>query len=129
AAFAILMQRHGAMVFGVCRSVLHHAQDAEDAAQATFLVLARKASSIRQKGSLASWLHGVAYRLAMKARAARSRIPQAPASDRPSPTPMDELIWRELRQVLHEEMGRLPERYRLPLILCYLEGQTQEEAA
>jgi RNA polymerase sigma factor (sigma-70 family) len=128
-AFAALMHRHGPMVLGVCRSVLRHPQDAEDASQATFLVLARKAASIRRQTSLASWLHGVAYRLAMKAKARRRPLPQAPAGDRPSPGPMDELTWRELRQTLHDELERLPERYRLPLILCYLEGQTQEEAA
>jgi RNA polymerase sigma factor (sigma-70 family) len=129
AAFAVLMERHGPLVLSVCRSVLRHVQDAEDAAQATFLVLARRAASIRQPGSLASFLHGVAYRLAMKARAANTRVPRAPTAVRPSANPMDELTWRELRLILHEELERLPESYRLPLILCYLEGHTQEEAA
>jgi RNA polymerase sigma factor (sigma-70 family) len=130
-AFSELVRRHGPMVLGVCRSVLGNHQDAEDACQATFLVLARKAGSIRKAGSLASWLHGVAYRLASRAKvsSARRQAHERRAGDRPPPGPMDELTWRELRHVLHEELGRLPETYRLPLVLCYLEGQTQEEAA
>lgn len=128
-AFAALVERHGPMVLGVCRSVLRHVQDAEDACQATFLVLARKAASVRKPGSLASFLHGVAYRLALKAKAARRPANALTASDLLSPSPMVELTWRGLRQVLHEELGRLPEKYRLPLVLCYLEGRTQEEAA
>jgi RNA polymerase sigma factor (sigma-70 family) len=128
-AFAALVQRHGPMVLGVCRSVLHHAQDAEDACQATFLVLARKASAIDKRGSVASWLHGVAYRLALKSQAARKREHPAAASLRTCRSPMEELSWREVRQILHEELERLPQKYRLPLLLCYLEAQTQEEAA
>src|SRR4051812_5492279 len=128
-AFAALMQRHGPMVLGVCRAVLRHPQDAEDAAQSTFLVLAKKAAAIRQHSSLASWLHGVAYRLAMKARAAQVRASQEQRPGRPSPSPMDDLTWRGLRQGLHEDLRRLPESYRLPLVLCSLEGQTQDEAA
>jgi RNA polymerase sigma factor (sigma-70 family) len=129
AAFATLVERHGPMVLGVCRSVLRHAQDAEDVCQATFLVLARKAISIRKPTSLAHWLHGVAYRLAIRARANRDQIFDRRANDRSQPNPMDELTGRELRQILHEELDRLPESYRTPLILCYLEGQTQDEAA
>src|SRR5262249_38666326 len=122
AAFATLVERHGPMVLGVCRSVLRHTQDAEDACQATFLVLARKASSIRKPTSLAHWLHGVALRLARRARADRPPAYDRPAPDRSTPSPLDELTGRELRQILHEELSRLPESYRLPLILCYLEG-------
>jgi RNA polymerase sigma factor (sigma-70 family) len=129
AAFAALVDRHGPMVLGVCRSVLRHAQDAEDACQATFLVLARQAGNIRKPGSLAHWLHGVAYRLAARARAERDRERERRAPVRAPANPLDELTGRELHRILHEEVGRLPESYRLPLILCYLEGQTQDEAA
>jgi RNA polymerase sigma factor (sigma-70 family) len=149
AAFAVLVRRHGAMVLAVCQSILHHEQDAQDASQATFLVLARKAGSIRKQESVGSWLHGVAYRLALKARqgnrrrrgdrGSRKEEPNRgghgvtrrlflPASAR-TPRLLDELTWRELREVLHQELSRLPDKNRLPLILCYLEGLTQEEAA
>ncbi len=131
AAFAALVQRHGPMVLSVCRRVLHHTQDAEDAFQATFLVLARKAGSIRKHESVGSWLHGVAYRVSRMSknketrRRARQRgIPQQqPAEAR------DDIHWHELRLVLDEELGKLPEKYRTPLVLCYLEGRTRDEAA
>jgi len=129
AAFAALVKRHGSMVLGVCQSVLRHSQDAEDACQATFLVLANKAGSIRKKSSVASWLHGVAHRLARKLQASRKPAPEGQPSQRAPANPMDELSWREVRQVVHEELERLPDKYRQPLILCYLEGNTQEEAA
>jgi RNA polymerase sigma factor (sigma-70 family) len=129
AAFAALVKRHGPMVFGVCQSVLGHAQDAEDAYQATFLMLARKGASIQKKRSVAAWLHSVAVRLARKHKATRQPLhPRASAPSLP-PSPVDELSWREVRQIVHEEIGRLPKSYQLPLILCYLEGQTQDEAA
>jgi RNA polymerase sigma factor (sigma-70 family) len=129
AAFAALVKRHGPMVLGVCQSVLRHAQDAEDVCQATFLILAQKAGSIRKKNSVASWLHGVAHRLAWKLETSRRRLPKPVVSDRMAANPMDELSWREVREIVHEELARLPENYRQPLILCYLEGQTQEQAA
>jgi RNA polymerase sigma factor (sigma-70 family) len=129
AAFTTLVERHGPMVLGVCRSVLHHAQDAEDACQATFLELARKASSIRKPTSLAPWLHGVAYRLALRIKARRDRTSDLGVPPRPQPALLDELTGRELGQILHEELALLPESYRLPLILCYLEGLTRDEAA
>jgi RNA polymerase sigma factor (sigma-70 family) len=130
AAFAALVQRHGGMVLGVCRGVLQHAQDAEDAFQATFLVLARKAHTIRKQQSLGSWLHGVAYRLALKARsAARREVCAKSPEDIPAPSNADDLTLRELRSILHEELHRLPEYYRAPLLLCYWEGKTRDEAA
>src|SRR5262249_38360606 len=121
---------HGRMVLRVCRRVLHQEQDVEDAFQVTFLVLAREARTIRKQGSLASWLHGVAYRAALKARAGagRRRERAAEGAARPAALP-DEVCWKELRAVLDEELARLPERLRAPLVLCYLEGLTQDEAA
>jgi RNA polymerase sigma factor (sigma-70 family) len=131
AAFLALLQRHGPMVLGVCQSILHDAHDAEDAFQATFLVLVRKPGAIGKPASLASWLHGVACRLALRARAeaARRRLRERQVVPMPGKEPHDEVVWRDLRPVLHEEVDRLPERYRLPFVLCYLEGKTNEEAA
>jgi RNA polymerase sigma factor (sigma-70 family) len=130
-AFAALVRRHGPMVLNVCRSVLRHEQDAEDAFQATFLVLARKADSIRQPEAVAGWLYEVAYHIAVKAQADGTRrraqerraVPMAPAD------PTLDMTLRDLRRVLHEELQRLPDKYRLPLVLCYLEGASHEEAA
>jgi RNA polymerase sigma factor (sigma-70 family) len=130
-AFTILVKRHGPMVFRVCRAVLGQTQDAEDAFQATFLVLVRKAFSIRKRESLASWLHGVAYRLAAKARteeARRRARERRAASMGKDGTPVT-AEWDELLAVLDEELEKLPERYRVPLVLCYLGGKTHEEIA
>jgi len=131
AAFAALVQRHGTMVLGVAWDVLGHRQDAQDVLQATFLVLARQAESVRKHGSVGSWLHGVAYRLALKARtaaAARRRHESRPPERPPGESP-DDLTWRELSAILHEELQRLPDRYRAPLVLCYLQGMTQDQAS
>jgi RNA polymerase sigma factor (sigma-70 family) len=131
AAFAALVERHGAMVLGVCQSILRHRQDAEDAFQATFVVLARNAGSIRRRDGLGSWLHGVAHRVACKARAAGARRQAllAKAAVPPPVCPADDLTWGEVRSILHAELAALPERFREPLVLCYLEGLTQDEAA
>src|SRR5438445_3500791 len=119
AAFAALVQRHGPMVLGVCRAVLRHCHDAEDAFQATFLVLARKAGSIRRRAGVGSWLHGVAYRVARKAQAAAGRRHAVEAkAAAPAPiSPADDLSWREVRAVLHTEVAALSERLRAPLVL------------
>jgi RNA polymerase sigma factor (sigma-70 family) len=130
AAFEALVRRHGPMVLGLCRRLLHNATDAEDAFQATFLVLVRKAGAIAKPELLGNWLYGVAYRVAVRARANAARRTaherQAASMPKTEPTPAPD---RELRQVLDEEINRLPEKYRAPLILCYLEGKTNEQAA
>ena len=130
-AFRGLMARHGAMVFDVCRNVLGNDADAEDAFQATFLVLAQKAKTIRKQASVGSWLYGVAYRTALKAHtdsASRRKRGAATTSHAPG-QPSDDLSWREIRRVLYEELSRISASYRAPLVLCYLEGKTQDEAA
>jgi RNA polymerase sigma factor (sigma-70 family) len=130
AAFAALVRRHGGMVLGVCRSVLRSGPDVEDVFQSTFLLLATRAGSIRNPGSVGSFLHGVAYRLALKQRAAaKLRRHHEGRARRAPPCPRDEITWGDLQQILHAELECLPEKYRTPLVLCYLEGQTQDEAA
>jgi RNA polymerase sigma factor (sigma-70 family) len=129
-AFHALLRRHGPMVFDVCRGVLGNEANAEDAFQATFLILARKAKSIRKAASVGSWLHSVAYRTALQARSqeATRKKCEAQASARHR-SESDDLTWREVRTTLHEELIRLPERYRVALVLCYLESKTQDQAA
>ncbi len=131
AAFATLVKRHGNMVLGVCRSVLKHQQDAEDTFQAAFLVLARKANAIRKKDALGSWLHGVAYRLSLKAcaKAGRRRERVLLNEDPVAACSGDDLALRELRAILNEELARLGDKHRTPLLLCYWEGRTRDEAA
>jgi RNA polymerase sigma factor (sigma-70 family) len=130
AAFTILMQRHGPMVLGVCRRVLGRASDADDAFQATFLVLLRKASSIRRSVSPGCWLYGVAWRVAVKAR--DRRRPFAPYEDEFAARdgdPAELVARREWTALLDEEIAGLPAKYRSPLVLCALEGKTCEQAA
>lgn len=128
-AFETLVLRHGPMVLGVCRRVLGHAQDAEDAFQATFLILARKAGSVRPADAVARWLHGVAYHTALKARAAgaRRRVREGHARPRPNPAGPDDRF--EIRPMLDQELNRLPDDYRAVVLLCDLEGLTRREAA
>jgi RNA polymerase sigma factor (sigma-70 family) len=130
AAFAELLRRHGAMVLRVCRRLLRHPQDAEDVFQATFLTLARKARSIHHQESVGAWLHGVAARLALQVRTAAAwRGHEGRAPEREGADPLAEITLREALVVLDEELARLPEHYRAPLVACYLEGQTRAEAA
>jgi RNA polymerase sigma factor (sigma-70 family) len=133
-AFAALVRRHGGMVQRLCGSLLRNQVDADDAFQATFLVLTRQARAIRKAGSLASWLYGVAYRTALKARKARAtrRRHEGQHHERQvaaasPPGPLDELTWREAQAIFHEELARLPDKYRAPLVLCYLENKTQDD--
>ena len=130
-AFEALVTHHGPMVLSVCRRLLHDRRDAEDAFQATFLVLLRKAGGLRDGRPLGPWLHGVAYRVASRVRA---RVAPAPGRGTQSAQPEAiesacDLEQRELRALLDEEIHRLPEKYRLPVVLCYLEGRTHEQAA
>jgi RNA polymerase sigma factor (sigma-70 family) len=131
AAFTVLIRRYGRTVFSVCRCLLPCESDAEDAFQATFLVLAQKAESIRKGQSLGNWLYGVAYKTALKARAnaATRRSREAKAFVHAASSPADDLTWREVQAVLHDELKRLPEQFRAPLILCFLESRTLDEAA
>jgi RNA polymerase sigma factor (sigma-70 family) len=131
AAFAALVERHGPMVQGVCRRVLRDAHDAEDAFQATFLVLVHKARSLGRPELLGPWLYGVAYRTAVRARdaAARRRAREREMTDMSGEGPAVEVVWRDLRAVLDEELGRLAQKYRAPLVLFYLEGKSTEEVA
>jgi|GEM_PF-5718561 len=131
AAFAELVRRHGPMVLGVCLRVTRHRQDAEDAYQATFLVLARRAGDLAKPEQLAGWLHGVATRTSLEARSrarTRTREQQVMAMPEPAaPVPPDSSA--DLRAVLDEELGRLPEKFRVAVVLCDIEGLTREEAA
>jgi RNA polymerase sigma factor (sigma-70 family) len=131
AAFDVLVRRYGPLVLGVCRRVLHHDHDTEDAFQATFLVLARKAGTIHKQESLWSWLYKVAYRIALRVRASQARRKTRELQA------IQQLIVHQaarprgpyLGEFLDEEVERLPEKYRAPVLLCYLQGQTNEEAA
>jgi RNA polymerase sigma factor (sigma-70 family) len=130
-AFRLVVERHGRMVLSVCQHVLRQRQDAEDAFQATFLVLARKAASIRKEVALASWLYGVAYRTALKVRseACKRRVHERRAGERGRTKAELDVALRELQAVLAEEVNRLPEKYRAPFVLCCLEGKSRHEVA
>ena len=135
AAFELLFWRHGPMIWGVCRRLLGDSPDAEDAYQAAFVVLARKAASVGRGEALAGWLHRVAWRTALNARTARRRrsahelpatsLAELPGRDDPVRRTADE----ELKALLDQELLKLPEKFRLPIVLCDLEGQSNEAAA
>ena len=131
ASFEVLVWRHGAMVLALCKRVLRDSHEAEDAFQATFLVFARKATSIGRGEVVAAWLYKVAYRVALRLRAAAAKRSAAgePTDAIPAPEAAGDLDWLDLKPVLDDEIARLPEKYRAPFVLCYLEGRTNEEAA
>jgi cobalt-zinc-cadmium efflux system membrane fusion protein len=130
AAFEVLVWRHGGLVLNLCGRLLRRAEDVEDVFQATFLALARRAGSIGRGESLGSWLYKVAYRAALRVRARTARESARPLGglDLPAPSPNGGEAAPDLRPVLDEEINRLPEKYRAPIILCYLQGKTTEEA-
>jgi RNA polymerase sigma factor (sigma-70 family) len=131
-AFEAMVHRHGPMVLAVCRGILKDPNDAQDAFQATFLVLVRKAGSLwAVKGSLGSWLYRVAHRIAIQANAgaARRREVERRAGEMADPSSADRGAGSDILPALHEEIGRLPEKYRSPIVLCHLEQMTHEEAA
>ncbi len=131
AAFESLLRRHGPMVLRVARRTVGNETDAEDVFQATFLLLARRAGAIRKRESVASWLHGVAHRLALSARSkyARRQVREREAAAARSVEWSPESAWSELEDTLHDVLAQLPAKYRTPLVHCYLEGWTQEEVA
>jgi RNA polymerase sigma factor (sigma-70 family) len=131
AAFAALVRRHGPLVWGVCLRVIRHHHDAEDAFQATFLVLAQKATSVKPREMVANWLYGVAHRTALKAKAmaAKRRAREKQVQQVPDVEAPDEQPWRDLRHVIDQALAALPDKYRVPIILCELERKTGKEAA
>src|SRR5580698_6007339 len=130
-ALAALVRRHGPMVWGVCCRVLCNHHDAEDAFQATFLVLIRKAASIASKELLANWLYGVAHQTALKARATAGKrcARERQVTEMPDPVVAEQHPWRDLQPLLDDELSRLPDKYRTVIVLCDLEGKTRKEVA
>jgi RNA polymerase sigma factor (sigma-70 family) len=130
-AFEAIVGRYGPMVLGICRRLLDHPQDVEDAFQATFLVLVKKAESLRERDLLGNWLYGVAFRVASRSRRDRSRRQsrERPVSVEMAMGHSDDTGGRDLRLLLDAEVRRLPEKFRVPILLCYFEGMTHDEAA
>jgi RNA polymerase sigma factor (sigma-70 family) len=130
-ALAVVIRRHGPMVWAVCRHLLRNYQDAEDAFQATFCVLVQKGASIRNKALTGNWLHGVAHQIAVRIRAATARRAgrEKQMLELPELAAAEEDRWNDWRPLLHQEVSRLPDRYRVLIILCDLEGKTRKEAA
>jgi RNA polymerase sigma factor (sigma-70 family) len=129
-AFRVLVERHGPMVLAVCHKVLRAQHDAEDAFQDTFLALAREASRIKNGETIGAWLRRVAVHKALRARSRDShrRVRERTRTDSRTEHPIDTLDL-SLIPLLRDEVGRLPEHYRLPVVLCYLEGNTNQQAA
>jgi RNA polymerase sigma factor (sigma-70 family) len=131
AALEVLVRRHGPMVWGVCRRVLSNYHDAEDAFQATFLVLVRKAGSVMPKEMVGNWLYGVAHQTARKVKATRAkrRIREPQQTTMPEPAVVEPDLWNDLQPVLDRELSLLPDKYRAVIVLCDLEGKSRQEAA
>src|SRR5580704_7786748 len=131
AAFEVLVRRHGPMVLGLCKRVIGNVHDAEDAFQACFLVLARKAASVLPREAVGNWLYGVAYRTVRRVNAvsARRRAREKQVREMPQLTTEAPDPFRELEPLLDQELSRLPDKYRLPLILCHLESRSRKEVA
>src|SRR5438105_3947792 len=131
ASFAALVRRHGPMVLGVCRRVLHNAHDAEDAFQATFLVLVRKAASVKPRWLVGNWLYGVAYRTALESKRASARRSRRERQVREMPKSegADQNAWSDLQPILDQELSRLSDKYRVILLLCDIEGKTRKATA
>jgi RNA polymerase sigma factor (sigma-70 family) len=131
AAFAVLVQRHGRMVYGVCMRILRNTHDVEDAFQASFMILARRAASILPRENVANWLHGVAYRTALKARMlmAKRGNKERELRGRAALQTPEERLWQDVLPLLDQELASLPETYRIPIVLCDLEGKTRRDAA
>src|SRR5439155_17706815 len=130
-AFAALVRRHSPMVWGVCRRIVAHHQDAEDAFQATFLVLARKAITIRPRGMVANWLFGVAQRTALKAKtmAAKRSAREKQVTTMPEPEAAGQGSWENLESLIDQELASLPDKYRIVIVLCDLEGKKGKDVA
>ena len=130
-ALEALVRRHGPMVWGVCRRILPNHHDAEDAFQATFLVLVRKAASVNPREMVGNWLYGVARQTALKARgkAAKQRIRERQAGDMLDPVVKEQDLSGDVQKILDQELNRLPDKYRVAIVLCDLEGETRKEAA
>jgi RNA polymerase sigma factor (sigma-70 family) len=131
AAFAVLVRRHGPMVLGVCRRVIGSVHDAEDAFQATFLILARKAAAVVPREAVGNWLYGVAYRTGLAARGQlrRRQAREKQVTDMPHPQFEPPDVWPELQPLLDQELSRLPDKYRLPVVLCDLESKGRKDVA
>jgi RNA polymerase sigma factor (sigma-70 family) len=131
AAVAELVRRHGPMVWGICRRVLQNHHEAEDAFQATFLVLVRRAASITPRDMVGNWLYGVAHQTAVKARTmlAKRRTRERQGTAVPEPQAPEQDAWDDLQLVLDQELSRLPDKFRVAIVLCDLEGKTRKEAA
>ena len=131
AAFEALVRRHGPMVLGVCRRILGNSHDAEDCFQATFLVLARKAASVSPREQIGNWLYGVARTTAVRAKTANAKRwrRERQVRDVPEPEATRPDLWDDLQPLLDEELARLPDKYRLPVVLCDLEGRSRRDVA